>query len=159
MTTPCPTFFFLSPTTPRDRVFTPFIIIFDSDNEISTLPIRAVPPSPDRIPALYVYPLNSSDDSSEEDLSDATMLLHTQSALTSVVYPSPTQSLPASLALANQLKKEILMPLMNRWRATPSSIDINYFHQSNHPHLVRDPDHSRHHYHHHQSILSHLEIT
>ncbi|GKF48413.1 hypothetical protein Tco_0141664, partial [Tanacetum coccineum] len=62
--------FFLSATTPRARVFTPFVIISDLDNEITTLPMRPVPPSPDRTPALYVYPLNSSDDSSDADLSD-----------------------------------------------------------------------------------------
>ncbi|GKC91462.1 hypothetical protein Tco_1152111 [Tanacetum coccineum] len=32
--------------------------------------MRPVPPSPDRTPALYVYPLNSGDDSSDEVLSD-----------------------------------------------------------------------------------------
>ncbi|GJU49431.1 hypothetical protein Tco_1218986 [Tanacetum coccineum] len=92
MTTPYPTFFFffLSATIPRARVFTLFVIISDSDNEITTLPMRPVPPSPDRTPALYVYPLNSGDDSSDEDLSDTAKSLHTQSASTSVVHPSPT---------------------------------------------------------------------
>ncbi|GJZ59814.1 hypothetical protein Tco_0615630 [Tanacetum coccineum] len=102
---------FLSATTPRAGVFTPFVIISDSDNEITTLPMRPVPPSLDRTPALYVYLLNSGDDSSDEDLSDTVKSLHTQSASTSVVHPSPTQSLPASLILANQPKKEIPMPL------------------------------------------------
>nr|GEX79097.1 hypothetical protein [Tanacetum cinerariifolium] len=73
--------------------------------------MRPVPPSPDRTPALYVYPLNFGNDSSDEDLSDTTKLLHTQSASTSVVHTSPTQSLPTSLVLVNQPKNGIPMPL------------------------------------------------
>nr|GEW93947.1 putative reverse transcriptase domain-containing protein [Tanacetum cinerariifolium]GEW98861.1 putative reverse transcriptase domain-containing protein [Tanacetum cinerariifolium] len=56
-----------------------------------------VPPSSDHTPALYVYPLNSSDDSLDEDLSDTAKSLYTQSASTLVVHKSPTQSLPTSL--------------------------------------------------------------
>ncbi|GKA04509.1 hypothetical protein Tco_0683629 [Tanacetum coccineum] len=124
MTTPRPTPF--SATTPRARVFTPFVIISDSDDEITTLPIRPTPPSPDRTPALYGYPLDSSDDSSDEELSDTAESLHTQSASTLVVHPSPTRSLSTSLVLASQLGKEILMPLgyragMNRCGVAPSS--------------------------------------
>ncbi|GJX73509.1 reverse transcriptase domain-containing protein [Tanacetum coccineum] len=66
MTTPRSTPF--PTTTLRARVFTPFVIISDSDDEITTLPIRPAPPSPDRTPALYGYPLDSGDDSSDEDL-------------------------------------------------------------------------------------------
>ncbi|GKC85490.1 putative reverse transcriptase domain-containing protein [Tanacetum coccineum] len=100
--------------------------------------MRPVPPSPDHTPALYVYPPNSGDDSSDEDLSDTAKSLHTQSTSTSVVHPSPTQSLPTGLVLANQPEKEIPILLgynvaMNRWRATPSSTGIHYFHQSYHP--------------------------
>nr|GEX79096.1 hypothetical protein [Tanacetum cinerariifolium] len=73
--------------------------------------MRPVPPSPDRTPALYVYPLNSGNDSSDEDLSDTTKSLHTQSASTLVVHTSPTQSLPTSLVLVNQPKNRIPMPL------------------------------------------------
>ncbi|GKD54860.1 hypothetical protein Tco_1288247, partial [Tanacetum coccineum] len=75
--------------------------ISDSDDEIITLPIRPVPPSSDRTPALYGYSLDSGDDSSDEDLSYTSELLHTQSASTSVVYPSPTRSLSTSLILAS----------------------------------------------------------
>ncbi|GJX89762.1 hypothetical protein Tco_0343088 [Tanacetum coccineum] len=85
--------------------------------------MRPVPPSPDHIPALYVYPLNSGDDSLDEDLSDTAKSLRTQSASTSVVHPSPTQSLPASLVLANQPEKEIPMPLgYRRSRPLPPSL-------------------------------------
>ncbi|GJU88796.1 hypothetical protein Tco_1301219 [Tanacetum coccineum] len=124
MTIPRPTPF--STTAPRAGVFTSFVIISDSDDEITTLPMRPAPPSPDRTPALYVYQLDSSDDSSDEDLSDTAESLHTQSASTSVVHPTPTLSLPTSIVLASQAGKEILMPLgyrvaMNRLRATPSS--------------------------------------
>ncbi|GKA45114.1 hypothetical protein Tco_0737910 [Tanacetum coccineum] len=124
MTTPRPTPF--STTALRAEVFTLFVIISDSDDEITTLPMRPVLPSSDRTPALYVYPLDSGDDSSDEDLSDTTKSLHTHSASTSVVHPSPTLSLSTSLVLASQLGKEIPMPLvyraaMNQWRVAPSS--------------------------------------
>nr|GEY33598.1 hypothetical protein [Tanacetum cinerariifolium] len=99
MTTPSSTF--SSATTPCVGVFTPFVTISNSVNDITTLPIRPVQPLPDRTPALYVYLLNSGDDSSCEDLSDTAKLLHTQSASTSVVHTSPTQSLPTSLVLVN----------------------------------------------------------
>nr|GEV83930.1 hypothetical protein [Tanacetum cinerariifolium] len=82
MTTPRPTPF--STTAPRARVFTLFFIISDSDDEITTLPMRPAPPLPDRTPALYVYPLDYGDDSSDEDLSDIVESLHTQSASTLV---------------------------------------------------------------------------
>nr|GEV00480.1 hypothetical protein [Tanacetum cinerariifolium] len=68
MTTPRPTHF--PATTPRARVFTSFVTISDSDDEITTLPVRPTPPSPNRTLALYGYPLDSGEDSSDEDLSD-----------------------------------------------------------------------------------------
>nr|GEV88909.1 putative reverse transcriptase domain-containing protein [Tanacetum cinerariifolium] len=68
MTTPRPTPF--PATTPRAGVFTPFVIISDSDDEITTLPVRPTPPSPNRTLALYGYPLDSDDDSSDEDPRD-----------------------------------------------------------------------------------------
>ncbi|GJU33544.1 hypothetical protein Tco_1181898 [Tanacetum coccineum] len=68
--------------------------------KITTLPVRPAPPSPDRIPALYGYPLDSGDDSSDEDLSETAKSLHTQTASILVVHPPPTQSLPTSPAFA-----------------------------------------------------------
>nr|GFA23557.1 hypothetical protein [Tanacetum cinerariifolium] len=109
MTTPRPTPF--STTAPRAGVFTLFVIISDSDNEFTTLPMIPTSPSPDCTPALYVYPLDSGNDSSDKDLRDTTKSLLTQSASTSVVHPLPTRSLSASLVLASQPRKEILMPL------------------------------------------------
>ncbi|GJW39654.1 hypothetical protein Tco_1064891 [Tanacetum coccineum] len=109
MTTPRPTPF--PANTLHVGVFTPFVIISDSDDEVTTLPVRPAPPSPDRTPALYGYPLDSGDDSSNEDLSKTAKSLHTQSALTSLVHPPPTRFLHTSLILASQLGKEILMPL------------------------------------------------
>nr|GEV57768.1 hypothetical protein [Tanacetum cinerariifolium] len=88
MTTPRPTPF--PATIPRARVFTLFVIISNSDNEITTLPVRPAPPSPDHTPALYGYPLDSGDDSSDEDLSETAKSLHTQIVSTSVVHPPPT---------------------------------------------------------------------
>nr|GEU32438.1 hypothetical protein [Tanacetum cinerariifolium] len=123
MTTPRPIPF--SATTSSAGVFTPFVIISDSDNEITTLTIRPAPPSPDRTPNLYDYPLDYGNDSSDEDLSDTAESLHTQSDSTSVVHPSYTRSLPTSHVLISQPRKEILMPLgyraaINRWIAAPS---------------------------------------
>ncbi|GJU79588.1 hypothetical protein Tco_1281953 [Tanacetum coccineum] len=114
MTTPHPTPF--PATTPRAGVFAPLVIISDSYDKITTLPVRPAPPSPDRTPALYGYPLDSGDDSSDEDLSEAAKSLHTQTTLTSVVHPPPTRTLPTSLAFARLSRKEITMPL--GYRAT-----------------------------------------
>ncbi|GJX76995.1 hypothetical protein Tco_0323806, partial [Tanacetum coccineum] len=86
-------------------------IIFDSNKEITILPIRTAPLSPDRTPALYGYPLDSSDDSSDEDLSETAKSLHTQTALTLVVHPPPTRPLPTNCAFARLPRKEISMPL------------------------------------------------
>ncbi|GJW75524.1 hypothetical protein Tco_0134894 [Tanacetum coccineum] len=98
MTTPCPIPF--STTAPRAEVFTSFVIISDSDDEITTLPIRPAPSSPNRTPALYGYLLDSGHDLSNEDMSETAKLLHTQTASTLVVHPPPTRSLPTSYTLA-----------------------------------------------------------
>ncbi|GJU37376.1 hypothetical protein Tco_1185730 [Tanacetum coccineum] len=124
MTTPRPTHF--PATTPRAGVFASFVIISDSNNEITTLPVIHAPPSQDRTPSLYGYPLDSGNDSLDEDLSKTTESLHTQTASTSVAYPPPTRPLPTSPAFACRQGKEILMPLgyraaMVRWRAAPPS--------------------------------------
>ncbi|GJY36856.1 hypothetical protein Tco_0422234 [Tanacetum coccineum] len=66
------------------------VIISDSDNEITTLPIRPAPPSSDRIPALSSYPLDPDDDSSDEDLSETAESLHTHTASQSACDPLPT---------------------------------------------------------------------
>nr|GEV01232.1 hypothetical protein [Tanacetum cinerariifolium] len=113
-------------TTPRAGVFGSFVIIFNFDEEITILPVRTAPPSPDRTPALYGYPLDSSDDSLDEDLSETAKSLHTQIALTLVVHPLPTRSLPTNHVFARRSGKEISMSLgykaaMNRWRAASLS--------------------------------------
>ncbi|GJZ87805.1 hypothetical protein Tco_0659415 [Tanacetum coccineum] len=87
MTTPRPTLF--PATTPRTGVLVPFVIIYDSDDKITTLPVRPAPPSSDRIPALHGYPLESGDDLSEEDLSETVESLRTQTASTSVATEQP----------------------------------------------------------------------
>ncbi|GKF36397.1 hypothetical protein Tco_0113155, partial [Tanacetum coccineum] len=66
MTTPRPTHF--PATTPRAGVFASFVIISDSNNKITTLPVIHAPPSQDRTPSLYGYPLDSGNDSLDEDL-------------------------------------------------------------------------------------------
>nr|GEZ41540.1 hypothetical protein [Tanacetum cinerariifolium] len=111
MTTP-----FLA-TTPRARVFTLFFIISDSDDEITTLPVRPAPPSPDHTLDLYGYTLDSGDDSSNKYLSET----------------------------ADQPRKEILMPLgyravMNRWRAAPSFTWDKDLFKSKDPHVVSEPE-------------------
>ncbi|GJS68432.1 hypothetical protein Tco_0682997 [Tanacetum coccineum] len=88
--------------------------------------VRPAPPLPDCTPALYGYPLDSGDDSSDKDLSETAELLHTQTASTSVAHPPPTRSLPTSLVRASQPGKEISMTLgyraaINRWRVAPTS--------------------------------------
>nr|GEV03397.1 retrovirus-related Pol polyprotein from transposon TNT 1-94 [Tanacetum cinerariifolium] len=103
-------------TTPRAGVFAPFVIIYDSDDEITTLPVRPTPPLPDRTPALYGYPLDSRNDSSDEDLNKTAKSPHTQTASTLVVHPPPTRSLPTSPTFSSQPRKEIPMPL--GYRAT-----------------------------------------
>ncbi|GKE53133.1 hypothetical protein Tco_1488289 [Tanacetum coccineum] len=75
MTTPRPIPF--PATTLRVGVFALFVIISDHDNEITTLPVRPAPPSPDHTPTLYGYPLDSGDDSSDENLSETAKSLHT----------------------------------------------------------------------------------
>ncbi|GJR18615.1 hypothetical protein Tco_0967142 [Tanacetum coccineum] len=108
-------------TTPRAGAFSPFFIIFDHDDEITTLPVRPAPPLPNRTTALYGYPLDSGDDSSDKDSSKTTESLHTQTASTLVVHPPPTRPIPTSHAFARRSGKEISIPLgykaaMDRWR-------------------------------------------
>ncbi|GJX13758.1 hypothetical protein Tco_0205516 [Tanacetum coccineum] len=95
----------------------------DSDDEITTLPIRPTPSSSDRIPSLSGYLLDSGDDSSDEDLSETTESLHTQTASTLVVYSPPTRPLPTSSAFAHRPRKEIptsLPSLLPSSYSTPS---------------------------------------
>nr|GFB47695.1 hypothetical protein [Tanacetum cinerariifolium] len=90
-------------TTPRTGLFALFFIISDHENKITTLPVKPAPSSPDHTPALYGYPLDSGDDSSNKDLSDT-----------------------ADTAFFCRPGKEISMPLgykaaMDRWRAISPS--------------------------------------
>ncbi|GKA40261.1 hypothetical protein Tco_0732854 [Tanacetum coccineum] len=94
MTIPRPTPF--PAITPRAGVFTPFVIISDSDGEITTLPVRPAPPSPDHTPALYGYPLDSGDDSSDEDLSNKAAMNRWRVAPSSTWYPLLSSGLPSS---------------------------------------------------------------
>ncbi|GJW82075.1 hypothetical protein Tco_0146050 [Tanacetum coccineum] len=80
MTTPRPTPF--PATTPRAGVLKSFIILSNSDDAITTLPIRLAPPSPDY------------DDSPSKDSMETTESLHTQIASTLVV--PPPSLLPSS---------------------------------------------------------------
>ncbi|GKF28745.1 hypothetical protein Tco_0095087 [Tanacetum coccineum] len=102
MTTHSPTPF--PATTPRARVLISFVIISDSNDEITTLPVRPAPPSSDRIPALSSYSLDSGDDALDEDLSETAESLHTHTASTSVVHPPSTR--PYLLALPLPVDQE-----------------------------------------------------
>ncbi|GKE37480.1 hypothetical protein Tco_1460885 [Tanacetum coccineum] len=135
MTTPRLTSF--PATTPRARVFAPFVIISDSDDKITTLPVRPAPPSPDRTPAWYGYLLNSGDDSSNEDLSETAKSLHTQTASTSAtekpwidgelhhhpLLPSeiPSLSSPPSLLTSSTLPPPSLLPSSSHKRSRSPS--------------------------------------
>nr|GEX63485.1 hypothetical protein [Tanacetum cinerariifolium] len=69
-------------TTPHAEILISFVIISDSDDEITTLPVRPAPPSSDSIPALSSYLLDFGDNSSDENLSETAESLHTQTAST-----------------------------------------------------------------------------
>ncbi|GKC67205.1 reverse transcriptase domain-containing protein [Tanacetum coccineum] len=106
MTIPRPTPFHA--TTPRSRVLVPFVIIFDINDKITTLPVRPAPPSSDRIPVLYSYPLDSGNNSSNDDLRETDESVHTHTASTLVIYSPPIQPLLTSPAFTCQPGKEIL---------------------------------------------------
>ncbi|GKB37004.1 hypothetical protein Tco_0881946 [Tanacetum coccineum] len=79
--------------TPRAGVPIPFIILSNSHDEVTTLPVRHAPPSPDYVPALPDYSpdsdLNSDpseDDSPDQDETETAESLPTQTALTSIVH-------------------------------------------------------------------------
>nr|GEW79536.1 hypothetical protein [Tanacetum cinerariifolium] len=124
----------------RARVFAPFVIIFDHGDEITTLPVRPSPPSPDRTPALYGYPLDSGDDSSDDDLSktadnhaffcrpgtEITMPLGYRAAMDrwraaspSTYHPLPPSEIPSlssppSLLPSSSLPSPLLLPSSSR---------------------------------------------
>ncbi|GJT34540.1 hypothetical protein Tco_0924959 [Tanacetum coccineum] len=78
MTTPRPS------VTPRVGVLIPFIILSDSDDEVTTLPVRHAPPSPDYVLASPDYSPDSDQDSHLQeavstgsvDLTDTALSLH-----------------------------------------------------------------------------------
>nr|GEY83868.1 hypothetical protein [Tanacetum cinerariifolium] len=117
MTTPRPTPFLA--TTPNAGVLIPFVIITDFDDEITTLPVRPVPSSSDRIIDLSGYPLDSGDDSSDEDLSETAESLPAQTISTLVVHPPPARSLRTSLAFV-QLPSSSSPPSLMPSSSSPS---------------------------------------
>ncbi|GKD46316.1 hypothetical protein Tco_1270961 [Tanacetum coccineum] len=83
------------------RLFIPYIILSYSEDEDATLTIVFAPLSLDYVSASPDYSLDSDsdfkpaeDDSSDEDLTKTVESLQTQTALTPVVQPPPTRSLP-----------------------------------------------------------------
>ncbi|GJX24399.1 hypothetical protein Tco_0228844 [Tanacetum coccineum] len=83
MTTPRPS------VTPHTRVLIPFIILSNADDEVTTLPVRPAPLSPDYVPASPDYSPDSDsdskpikDDSLDKDLTETSESPHTQTALT-----------------------------------------------------------------------------
>ncbi|GJY87222.1 hypothetical protein Tco_0501850 [Tanacetum coccineum] len=93
-------------TIPCFGVFASFVIISDSDNEITTLPVRPAPLSPDRAPAWYDYPLNSSDDSSDKDLT----MDRWRVASPSTCHPLPPSEIPSSSSPPSLLTSSSLPP-------------------------------------------------
>nr|GEX93707.1 hypothetical protein [Tanacetum cinerariifolium] len=57
-------------TTPYAEVFTLFVIVSNSDDEITTLLVRPIPTSSDHSPTLYGFPLDSGEHLLDEDLSE-----------------------------------------------------------------------------------------
>ncbi|GJT98624.1 hypothetical protein Tco_1094142 [Tanacetum coccineum] len=97
MTTPRPS------VTPRAGVLIPFIILFDSDDEVTTLLVRPAPPSPDYVAASPDYSPDSDldsdlskDDSPGQDQTETAESLPTQITLTSVVHLPPPSLFPSS---------------------------------------------------------------
>nr|GEU78713.1 hypothetical protein [Tanacetum cinerariifolium] len=85
--------------------------------------------------ALYSYPLDSGDNSSDEDQSETVESLHTQTASKSVLHPSPTRPLPTSPAFvqipsssslptllsSSSLPPPLLLPSLSRKRSRSPS--------------------------------------
>ncbi|GJR13231.1 hypothetical protein Tco_1252467 [Tanacetum coccineum] len=94
--------------TSRTRLFIPFIILSDSDDEDTTLPVVSAPLSPDYVSASPDYSPDSEldsepaeDDLLDEDLTETAESLQTQTAFTSFVQPpfirlSPLTASPSS---------------------------------------------------------------
>ncbi|GKC60703.1 hypothetical protein Tco_1088301 [Tanacetum coccineum] len=94
-----------TPRTPvmlRARIYIPFIILSDNEDEDTTLPVRSASLSPDYVLALPDYSLNFDsnfepvgDDSPNVDRTEAAESLHTQTDLTPIPLPSSTASPPS----------------------------------------------------------------
>ncbi|GJU15327.1 hypothetical protein Tco_1143293 [Tanacetum coccineum] len=116
MTTPHPSIM------PHAGVLILFIILSDSNDEVTTLPVRPAPPSPDYVLASPNYSLDSDldsdpleDDSPDGDLNETAESLHTQTVLTSVVHPPPLllpslSSPPPSLLPSSSSPPPSLLP-------------------------------------------------
>ncbi|GJV45510.1 hypothetical protein Tco_1430046 [Tanacetum coccineum] len=107
---------------PHAGVLILFIILSDSNDEVTTLPVRPAPPSPDYVLASPNYSLDSDldsdpleDDSPDGDLNETAESLHTQTVLTSVVHPPPSllpssSSPPPSLFPSSSSRKRSRSP-------------------------------------------------
>ncbi|GKC29636.1 hypothetical protein Tco_1036930 [Tanacetum coccineum] len=122
MTTPRPTHF--PTTTPRARVLIPFVIICDSDDEITTLPVRPAPPSSDRIPAWPGYLLDFGDDTSDEYLSETPCFCPSTGKgdpdITSISLPSSSSPPPSLLSLSSSPPPSLLPPSSCKRPRSPS---------------------------------------
>ncbi|GKA41302.1 hypothetical protein Tco_0733895 [Tanacetum coccineum] len=104
-------------TTPRSTPFPAlFVIISDSKDEITSSPVRPIPPSPDCTPALYNYPLDSGNDSSDEDMIASPSTCHP-------LLPSeiPSLSSPPSLLTSSSSSPPSLLPSLSHKRSTSPS--------------------------------------
>ncbi|GJX11331.1 hypothetical protein Tco_0201190 [Tanacetum coccineum] len=94
-------------TTPRTpvmsliRIFIPFIILSNSEDEVTTLLVRSAPLSPDYVSASPDYsPYSNSDSEPIENYSPDEHL--TETALTPFVQLPPTRPLPTSSAIRSR---------------------------------------------------------
>ncbi|GJS58125.1 hypothetical protein Tco_0652909 [Tanacetum coccineum] len=94
--------------------------------EITTLPVRPAPPSPDRTLALYGYPLDFGDDSSDQDMSYKAAMNRWRAALSSTCHPLllseiPSLSSPPSLLTSSSLPPSLLPSSSQTLRASLAS--------------------------------------
>nr|GEV22675.1 hypothetical protein [Tanacetum cinerariifolium] len=108
-------------TTPRARVFAPFVIIFDFDDEITTLRVKPAPPSPDHIPDLYGYPLDSGDDSSDDVLSETAEAESPSTYHPLLPSEIPSLSSPPSLLTSLSSPPPSLLPSISHKRSRSPS--------------------------------------
>nr|GFD43309.1 hypothetical protein [Tanacetum cinerariifolium] len=97
-------------TTLYAGVFTLFVIVSNSDDEITTLLVRPIPTSSDHPPTLYGFPLDSGEHLLDEDLSE-TAEITPHSDYFGISYPlTILPTITISTSFIRRPGKEIPMP-------------------------------------------------